>query len=395
MNIRKWLAILMVVALVMTVPGITLANDSAPATSVATPPALQVQTPSVLLMDAGTGTVLFTKNEHDKRPIASMTKIMTMLLAMEAVDEGRVKLADRVTTSRNASGMGGSTIFLEVGETLPLEEMMTGIAVNSANDAAVAVAEFIAGSEEAFVDQMNVRARQLGMVDTTFKNPHGLHEDGHLSSAHDVAIMSRELLKHPKIHEWMTIWLGKTRKYNLENTNRLIHDYPGADGIKTGYVPESLHCVSATAKRNDLRLVAVLVGSPSSTLRWDEATKMLDWGFANYGSLPIVNQGQVVQSVRVEKGVSQELNLVAGDNLNILFGKGKEPKTSVRHDINPKVSAPIRQGQMIGEMVVLDQNQTEIGRVPLMAEQTVERIGLVGMLGRCWQTLFYFKTKAS
>ncbi len=394
MRIRSRLASLLVVALVLTMPVMTLANDSAPTTATSAPPTLQVQTPSALLMDAGTGTILFAKNEHDARPIASMTKIMTMLLAMEAVDQGRVKLSDKVTTSRNASGMGGSTIFLEVGESLPLEEMMTGIAVNSANDGAVAVAEFLAGSEEAFVELMNARARQLGMADTTFKNPHGLHEDGHVSSAYDVALMSRELLKHPKIHEWMTIWTGKTRSYNLENTNRLIHDYPGADGIKTGYVTESLHCVSATATRSDLRLVAVLVGAPSSAVRWSEATKMLDWGFANYGALPIVDRGQVVQRVRVEKGISMELDLMAEDNLKLLFSKGKEPKTKLRQEINPKVSAPIHQGQILGEMVVVDENQAELGRVNLVAADAVERIGLMGMMGRCWRTLFYFKTKA-
>lgn len=393
MKNRGWIASFLVVTLMVSVTGVLLASDSVPMT-IAAPPALQIQTPAVLLMDAGTGTILFAKNEHEKRAIASMTKIMTMLLAMEAVDQGRVRLSDKVTTSRNASGMGGSTMFLETGETLSLEEIMTGIAVNSANDGAVAVAEFIAGSQEAFVDLMNARASELGMQDTTFKNPHGLHEDGHISSAYDVAMMSRELLKYPKIHEWMNIWLGKTRKYNLENTNRLIHDYPGADGLKTGYVPESLHCVSATAKRNDLRLVAVLVGAPSSAVRWNEATKMLDWGFANYGALPIVERNQIMQRVRVEKGLAQELDLMAEDSLSLLFGKGKEPKTSIRYDINPKVAAPIRQGQLLGEMVILDDSKTELARVNLLATQPVERIGLVGMMGRCWQTLFCFKAKA-
>ncbi|MGE5654089.1 MAG: D-alanyl-D-alanine carboxypeptidase family protein [Bacillota bacterium] len=393
MRIRSWLASLLVVTLVISIAGVAWANDSVPNTVTTAPPALQVQTPSALLMDAGTGTILFTKNEHDKRPIASMTKIMTMLLAMEAVDQGRVKLSDKVTTSRNASGMGGSTIFLETGETLPLEEMMTGIAVNSANDAAVAVAEFIAGSEEAFVELMNIRAKELGMTDTTFKNPHGLHEDGHISSAYDVAIMSRELLRHPKIHEWMTIWTGKTRNYNLENTNRLIHDYPGADGLKTGFVEESLHCVSATAKRNDLRLVAVLIAAPTSAVRWNEATKMLDWGFANYGALPIVERSQVVQRVKVEKGIRQDLDLLAEDSLSLLFGKGKEPKTSIRYEMYPRISAPIKQGQHLGEMVVIDENKIELARVSLLASQSVDRIGILGMMARCWQTLFYFKTK--
>jgi D-alanyl-D-alanine carboxypeptidase (penicillin-binding protein 5/6) len=248
---------------------------------------LAKQAVSAVLMDAATGTVLFEKNSHEKLPPASVTKVMTMLLIMEAVADGKVNWQDKIRTSEHAASMGGSQIFLEPGEEMTLEEMMKGIAVASANDAAVAVAEHLAGSEETFVQMMNERAKQLGCVDTHFSNVNGLPTENHYTSAHDLAIMSRELLKHEEVVKYTSIFQDYLRKgsekpFWLVNTNKLVRFYEGMDGLKTGFTAEARYCLAATAKRNGMRLVAVVMGEPTSQIRNGEISSMMDFGFANY-----------------------------------------------------------------------------------------------------------------
>ncbi|HHY46665.1 MAG TPA: D-alanyl-D-alanine carboxypeptidase, partial [Firmicutes bacterium] len=259
-------------------------------------PRLAITAPSAILIEATSGRVLYEKDAHAKRPPASITKIMTMLLAMEAIQQGKIKLEDKVIASERASLQGGSQIWLEVGEEMSLADLLKAIAVVSANDASVAVAEHIAGAEEIFVDMMNRRAAELGMKDTHFVNATGLPAPGHLTSAYDIAVMSRELVKHPKVHEWFTIWIDYLRsgKNILVNTNRLIKDYKGCDGLKTGYTEEAGYCLAATASRDGLRLIAVVLGLPDSKVRFQETAKLLDYGFRYFVGVPVAKRDQVI-----------------------------------------------------------------------------------------------------
>ena len=247
-------------------------------------PQIQTSAKSVLLMEQSTKEILYENNPDEQLAIASVTKIMTMLLIMEALDEGKISMEDMVPVSERAMSMGGSTMFLEAGEELSVYEMLKGIAVASANDGCVAMAEFISGSVETFVAEMNKRAQELGMKNTNFVNTNGLDAEGHYSSARDVALMSAELLKHEKIFEFTTIWTDKMHdgKFDLSNTNKLIRFYSGANGLKTGSTDKALCCLSATAKRDDLQLIAVVLGAPTSNDRFNDARTLLDYGFANY-----------------------------------------------------------------------------------------------------------------
>ena len=276
---------------------------------------LNLDSQAAILMDENTGTILYTKNEHEKLRPASVTKVMTILLIMEALDRGEIKLEDKVPCSERARKMGGSQIWLAENETLTVHEMLKAICVVSANDCCVAMSEFISGSEEAFVEKMNARSKELGMNDTTFKNCHGIDEDGHETSAYDIAIMSRELSKnHPKIHEYTTIWMDTLRggKSELVNTNKLVRFYSGCTGLKTGSTSLALFNLSATAKRNDLSLIAVVMKGPTSQQRFNDATKLLDFGFANFSNTIAVKKEQIMEKIKIENDV------------NILCAKGDE-----------------------------------------------------------------------
>ncbi len=239
---------------------------------------------SAILMDANTGKVLYEKNSHEELPPASVTKVMTMLLVMEALDSGKIKTTDKVVTSEHAYDMGGTQIYLEVGEEMTVDDLLKSVAMNSANDASVALAEYISGSEEKFVEEMNKRAKELGAKNTNFKNASGLPEEGHYTSVYDMALISRELVKHKNIFKYLTNKIDSVRngKFSLANTNKLLWNYQGADGIKTGSTSEALYCLSATAKRGDTRFIAVVFGAPDSATRFKEASKLLDYGFANF-----------------------------------------------------------------------------------------------------------------
>lgn len=335
---------------------------------------------SAILMEESTGNILYESNPDERLPIASVTKVMTMLLIMEAVDSGKISLDDMVTVSENAMSYGGSTMFLETGEQLTVNDMLKGIAVASANDGCVTMAEHLAGSESAFVDMMNEKAKELGMENTHFMNTNGLDEDDHYSSARDVAIMSRELMKHETIFNYTSIWMDTLRggKFQLANTNKLIRFYDGANGLKTGSTSKALCCLSAAAKRNDMQLIAVVLGAPTSAERFASAKSLLDYGFANYAVNTQITAGDEVQKIAVEKGVDKEVGVVAGDSCSTLVKKGQEDNITKEIKIDETITAPIEAGQKIGTMTISRDGEV-IADIDLNASSAVEkkRIGLI------------------
>ncbi len=345
-------------------------------------PLASLSAKSLLLMEADTGSVLYEKNPDEKLPIASVTKIMTMLLIMEAIDEGKITLDDMVTVSERAMSMGGSTMFLETGEELSVSDMLKGIAVASANDGAVAMAEHIAGSEEAFVEKMNQRAKELGMENTNFVNTNGLDDDNHYSCARDVALMSKELVKHEKIFEYTTIWMDSLRdgKFELANTNKLIRFYSGANGLKTGSTSKALCCLSATAKRNDMQLIAVVLGAPTSKERFAAASGLLDYGFANYSVNKALNAGEEVLKVPILKGKEKtELSVAGEKSCSILLPKGKQNEIERKEEIPENVVAPIKKGDVIGKIdFLVDGNIMD--SVNLVANEDIEKKGYFDFL---------------
>ena len=345
---------------------------------------------SAILMEEATGNILYESNPDERLPIASVTKVMTMLLIMEAVDSGKISLDDMVTVSENAMSYGGSTMFLETGEQLTVNDMLKGIAVASANDGCVAMAEHLAGSESAFVDMMNEKAKKLGMENTHFMNTNGLDEDDHYSSARDVAIMSRELMKHETIFNYTSIWMDTLRggKFQLANTNKLIRFYDGANGLKTGSTSKALCCLSAAAKRNDMQLIAVVLGAPTSAERFASAKSLLDYGFANYAVNTQITAGDEVQKIAVEKGVDEEVGVVAGDSCSTLMKKGQEDNITKEIKIDETITAPIEAGQKIGTMTISRDGEV-IADIDLNASSTVEKKGIGLIIKDFFATIFF------
>ena len=345
---------------------------------------------SAILMEEATGNILYESNPDERLPIASVTKVMTMLLIMEAVDSGKISLDDMVTVSGNAMSYGGSTMFLETGEQLTVNDMLKGIAVASANDGCVAMAEHLAGSESAFVDMMNEKAKELGMENTHFMNTNGLDEDDHYSSARDVAIMSRELMKHETIFNYTSIWMDTLRggKFQLANTNKLIRFYDGANGLKTGSTSKALCCLSAAAKRNDMQLIAVVLGAPTSAERFASAKSLLDYGFANYAVNTQITAGDEVQKIAVEKGVDKEVDVVAGDSCSTLVKKGQEDNITKEIKIDETITAPIEAGQKIGTMTISRDGEV-IADIDLNASSTVEKKGIGLIIKDFFATIFF------
>ena len=345
---------------------------------------------SAILMEEATGNILYESNPDERLPIASVTKVMTMLLIMEAVDSGKISLDDMVTVSENAMSYGGSTMFLETGEQLTVNDMLKGIAVASANDGCVAMAEHLAGSESAFVDMMNEKAKKLGMENTHFMNTNGLDEDDHYSSARDVAIMSRELMKHETIFNYTSIWMDTLRggKFQLANTNKLIRFYDGANGLKTGSTSKALCCLSAAAKRNDMQLIAVVLGAPTSAERFASAKSLLDYGFANYAVNTQITAGDEVQKIAVEKGVDKEVDVVAGDSCSTLVKKGQEDNITKEIKIDETITAPIEAGQKIGTMTISRDGEV-IADIDLNASSAVEKKGIGLIIKDFFATIFF------
>ena len=345
---------------------------------------------SAILMEESTGNILYESNPDERLPIASVTKVMTMLLIMEAVDSEKISLDDMVTVSENAMSYGGSTMFLETGEQLTVNDMLKGIAVASANDGCVAMAEHLAGSESAFVDMMNEKAKELGMENTHFMNTNGLDEDDHYSSARDVAIMSRELMKHETIFNYTSIWMDTLRggKFQLANTNKLIRFYDGANGLKTGSTSKALCCLSAAAKRNDMQLIAVVLGAPTSAERFASAKSLLDYGFANYAVNTQITAGDEVQKIAVEKGVDKEVGVVAGDSCSTLVKKGQEDNITKEIKIDETITAPIEAGQKIGTMTI-SRDGDVIADIDLNALSAVEKKGIGLIIKDFFATIFF------
>ena len=345
---------------------------------------VEVHAPSAILMDAATGTVLFEKNADDRREPASVTKVMTLLLVMEALDAGQIGWNDRVTASAAAAGKGGSQIYLEEGEQLSMDEMLKSVVVSSANDCATALAEHVAGSETAFTAKMNLRAEELGMNNTHFVNCTGLDDEPeakeHLTTARDIAIMSRELLRHDAIRRYTTIWMDTVRDgaFGLSNTNKLVRFYEGTTGLKTGYTSRAGHCLSASAKRNGIELIAVILGADSSSHRFEDAKALLNWGFANY-ALVDPTEGFTPTAVPVILGTRDTVTPLPADCGPILLEKAKAAAVTREVELAENCEAPVEQGQVLGTLRLLAGKEV-LAELPLTVPETVPRLSF----GQIW-----------
>ena len=376
---KKLASLIMAILIAIMPMNLSFANeDNAP---------LSVSSKSAILMDVGSGQILYEKNAHDKLPPASVTKVMTMLLICEALDSGKITLDDNVQISENAASMGGSQIFLEAGEVQKVDTLLKGIAVASANDGCVAMAEYIGGSVESFVDMMNAKAKELNMKDTNFVNTNGLPVDNHYTSAHDIAIMSRELLKHDVISKYLTTWMdqvvvGKKQiTVGLANTNKLIKHYQGATGVKTGFTQQAKYCLSASAKRGDTHLVAVTLGAETSPERFKDATSLLNFGFANYESVKLCSKNDNIATLTLDKADEQKINLVAKEDLSVLIKKGGNKDFTRKIKVNENPTIPIKKGTNLG-YVEIYQGKTLVGKVDLVNTKDIQKASYLKMLQR-------------
>lgn len=351
---------------------------------------LGLQSKSAILMEADTGAVLYEQNSHEVLPPASVTKVMTLLLIYDAVKDGKIKWDDIVTVSEHAASMGGSQVFLEPMEQQTVHEMTKCISIASANDASVAMAEFLAGSEEAFVEQMNQKAKDLGMNDTKFVNACGLDVDGHVTSAYDIALMSRELItKHPEVTEFTKTWqdtlIHKTRKgeseFGLTNTNKLLKWYDGATGLKTGSTGKALYCLSGTAEKNGMSIIGVVMAAPDHKIRFQEVMKLFDYGYANYSMQKGMPKGELVAEVPVSKGELDIAPLLVGEEVTFLAQKGQEGEVISETEIAPSLKAPLEAGTKGGE-IIYKVNGKEVGRADLVTMEPIDKISLGTMLKR-------------
>ena len=343
---------------------------------------LNLECGGAVLIEQNSGRVLYDHNMHQKLRPASVTKIMSILLIMEAIDSGRLSYTDKIPCTETAAAMGGSQIWLDVREELTVDEMLKAICVVSANDCTVAMAEYLAGSQEAFVEQMNAKAKELGMNDTNFKNCHGIDEDGHETSAYDIALMSRELLtKHPNITKYTTIWMDSLRdgKSELVNTNKLIRNYKGATGLKTGSTSIALYNLSASATRDNLSLIAVIMKAPTTKIRFAEAEKLLDYGFSNFQYSKFSNENDILKSISVQKGVKDSIDLAYETSVGALVKKGESKNVEQTINIPEIISAPINKGDVIGNIVyTIDGN--EVAKVNIIANESVEKNNIINMI---------------
>lgn len=387
--LKKGLAVLLGFAVFLFFLPAAFAEEKA-----AQPADLTPNARSAILLDADSGTVMYEKNADEKLSPASITKVMTMLLIMEALDQGKIKMDEKVRTSEYAASMGGSQIFLEVGEEMTVEEMLKGIAMASGNDASVAMAEKIAGSEAAFVQMMNRRAKELGMKNTNFVNCNGLPADNHYTTARDIAIMSKELLKHEEVTKYTGLYQDYLRKdtekpFWLVNTNKLVRFYPGTDGLKTGYTSEAKFCLTATAKRDQFRIISVVMGAPDSKTRNAEVMRLFDYGFSQYTNYPIFKAGDAMGVVKVKRGKTKEIPITAKHQYSVLLKKGEAGDESIRHELqfDEGLRAPIEVGQTIGNLVVYKDGQI-IAEFPVESPVAVAKANWWDMLKRTASHLF-------
>lgn len=360
----------------------------------ASPP--EIDAKASILMEASTGKVLSEHNADSPLPPASVTKVMTLLLIYDAVHNGKIKWTDNVTVSQHAASMGGSQIFLEPNEVQTAETLTKSIAIASANDAAVAMAEYIGGSEDAFVEQMNKKAKSLGMKTAHFENACGLDTDNHLLSARDIAVMSRELItKYPEITKYTTTWQDTithtTKKgsteFGLTNTNKLLKWYSNATGLKTGSTGKALYCLSATAKKDNMELIAVIMAAPDPKLRFREAIQLLDYGFANYGLIQGKSVGEEVTDVKIHKGKSESVKAIVERKFTTLSAKGTKTQLTSKAQVIPSVQAPVAKGTKLGELVYYIGNK-EVGKVNLVAKEAINKADLGTMFKRLTELWF-------
>ncbi len=376
---KKISSIILAMVLILTSSRISFANGDNTNIS--------ISSKSAVLMDVGSGQVLYEKNSHEKLPPASVTKVMTMLLICEALDSGKIKLDDQVQVSEIASGMGGSQIFLEPGETQSVDTLLKGIAVASANDACVAMAEYIGGSVESFVDMMNNKAKELNMKDTHFANTNGLPIDNHYTSAYDIAIMSRELLKHDIISKYLTTWMDsvvvgkKQATIGIANTNKLIKHYQGATGVKTGFTQQAKYCLSASAKRGDTHLIATTLGAETSQERFKDASSLLNYGFANYESVKLCSKDDKISTLTMEKAEDDKISLVAKEDLSVLIKKGESKEFTKKIKVYDDRKLPIKEGSVLG-VVEVYKGKNKIGEIDLVNNKDINKAGYLKMLQR-------------
>lgn len=348
---------------------------------------LDIASKSAVLMDASTGKVLYEKSPHEKLPPASVTKIMTLLLICEALEDGKIKEEDDVQISENAASMGGSQIFLEPGEIQKVDTLVKSIAVASANDACVAMAEYVGGSMEEFVELMNKRAKELGMNDTNFVNTNGLPIDNHYTSAYDIALMSKELLSHKKISKYLTTWMDdvvvgkKQAKIGISNTNKLVKHYSGATGVKTGFTQQAKYCLSASALRNNTHLIAVTLCAETSPIRFKDATNLLNYGFANYESVKICGAKDKVATVKFEKGEKESVDLVAKDDLSVLIKKGDKKDFQKKVEIKQDLKLPIKKNTELG-VVKVYRGKELVGETKIINNEDINKASYLKMLRR-------------
>ena len=351
---------------------------------------LQLESESGILIEQHSGQILFEHNSHEKLRPASVTKVMSILLIMEAIDSGTLSYTDKIPCTEAAAAMGGSQIWLDVREELTVDEMLKAICVVSANDCTVAMAEYLCGSQEAFVEKMNTKAQELGMKDTSFKNCHGLDEDGHLTSAYDIALMSRELLnKHPSITKYTTIWMDTLRdgKSQLVNTNKLIRNYKGMTGLKTGSTSLALYNLSASATRDGLSLIAVIMKGPTGAIRFSEAQKLLDYGFSNYQYKELAGKYECLKNVTVQKGTEDNLNILFDEDAGVIIKKGENKNIEQIISVPDTLIAPITKGQKVGEVsYCLDGER--ITTINIIAEKEIKKISLISFSSKLYKSWF-------
>lgn len=379
---RRLLAFFSLISLLLVlaslIPAVALAEEG---------PQFDLLARSAVLMEFKTGEIIYQKNPYEELPPASISKIMTMLLIMEALDQGRIALDDKVVVSENAARMGGSQVWLEVGEVMTVDDLLKTIAVVSANDSCVALAEYIAGTEKAFVKAMNERAKELGLEHSYFVNTNGLPPDdssrGNYTCAYDVAVMSRELLKYPKILEYTSIWIDYIRdgKNVLNNTNRLVRHYPGVDGIKTGFTSEARYCLSATGERDNLRFIAVVMAAPDSKTRFEETRKLLAYGFSAFEALQIAKKGENMGEIRVFNGTEETLTAVVGEDLYVPVRRGQESGVSKKISLQNYTTAPIERGQVLGRISVYQEGRL-IDSADIIATREIPRASIFQMMAK-------------
>ncbi len=377
---KKWISTLLAVYFLLS--PVCLRAQRVPLESEAP---FELEAASVLLMDAGTGTVILEKNADEKRPVASVTKLMTILLVLEALDDGKITLEQEVTVSKAAAGMGGSQALLDAGGIYPLSELLKSLIIASANDSAVALAELLMGSEENFAAAMNRRAQELGLNDTHYVNASGLPAEGQYTTARDVAELSREVLKHPTYFEYSGIWMDEIvhkggRVTQLVNTNRLIRFYEGADGVKTGSTNEAKYCVSATAKRGDERFLAVVLGAPTGAKRFDLAGKLLNYAFENYYTKTFLVKGQVIdKQIPVSGALSRSISASALCDLSVLVKRGEEKNWTMEFNLPKCVRAPQRKGEVIGQAIALRCGE-RVTDVPIVLCEEIPKLGIPAII---------------